>query len=273
MSNRTEQGAGRADAKPLVAFFLIACIPPWIGWSLLTFGVVDQHAPFAPLLYFTGWGASVGGLVATGMSEGFGGVRRLLGQAVRVIAPVRWWLYVLLVPPALQSCSALASFAATGKPVAMEPAALLSLATPAVLLPFFFGPFGEEFGWRGFLLPDLVRRVSALPACLIVGVIWALWHWPLEYQAIVQVPGLVWFATCMSVMIAAVYLRTQSLLLAMIMHWNFDSMLQISPRLFPGAAPGMSAPLAVWGSAGAYALVAALTVPALLTAERKRPTA
>jgi uncharacterized protein len=119
-----------------------------------------------------------------------------------------------------------------------------------MLVPFLFGPFGEEFGWRGFLLPRLVRRFSVVLACLIVGVIWAVWHWPLAYQAIVQAPGreivsLVWYTTCLSFMIAAVYLRTNSLLLAMIMHWNFDSILQVSPNLFPGVPTG---PVLLWSS-------------------------
>lgn len=65
----------------------------------------------------------------------------------------------------MQTCIALVSFKLAGAPVAIHPAALLSLATPAILLPFFFGPFGEEFGWRGFLLPRFVRRFSVLPAC------------------------------------------------------------------------------------------------------------
>lgn len=266
--------AEQRGKRALLLYFLIACVPPWIGWSLLTFGVVPQHAPYAPLLYITGWGASIGGLVATYASEGRGGVRRLLGQAVHVRVPVRWWLYVLLVPPALQSCVALVSFAVAGKPVAIDPAALISLATPAMLVPFLFGPFGEEFGWRGFLLPRFVRRFSVLPGCLMVGAIWVVWHWPLAYAAIVQAPereivSRVWAITCMSFMLAAVYLRTKSLLLAMIMHWNFDSMLQLSPHLLPGMPAGASSALVQWGGLGVLALFAALTVPSLLAVERE----
>ncbi len=39
--------------------------------------------------------------------------------------------------------------------------------------------FGEEVGWRGFLLPRLQARMSALAATLIVAVIWTAWHLPL----------------------------------------------------------------------------------------------
>jgi membrane protease YdiL (CAAX protease family) len=36
----------------------------------------------------------------------------------------------------------------------------------------------EEIGWRGFAVPHLQRRYSALVSSLIIGVAWAFWHWP-----------------------------------------------------------------------------------------------
>ena len=42
----------------------------------------------------------------------------------------------------------------------------------------------EEFGWRGFALPKLLKRHNALTAALIVGVGWALWHAPINYLAV-----------------------------------------------------------------------------------------
>jgi len=38
--------------------------------------------------------------------------------------------------------------------------------------------FGDEFGWRGFLLPNLLH-LGKLKACLISGAIWGVWHTPL----------------------------------------------------------------------------------------------
>ncbi len=43
---------------------------------------------------------------------------------------------------------------------------------------FTFG-LGEETGWRGFLLPRLQGKYSALTSSLIVGIIWAGWHSPM----------------------------------------------------------------------------------------------
>jgi membrane protease YdiL (CAAX protease family) len=38
--------------------------------------------------------------------------------------------------------------------------------------------FGEEFGWRGYLLPKLLP-LGTRRAVLLQGVVWGVWHWPL----------------------------------------------------------------------------------------------
>jgi uncharacterized protein len=54
--------------------------------------------------------------------------------------------------------------------------ALLFLPFQALLLTPF--TFGEEWGWRGYLLPRLLS-LGQWPAFLISGAIWGLWHAPL----------------------------------------------------------------------------------------------
>ncbi len=44
---------------------------------------------------------------------------------------------------------------------------------------WIFAGFCEEFGWRGVLLPLLKKRFVLEKACLINGIVWALWHLPL----------------------------------------------------------------------------------------------
>ena len=55
-------------------------------------------------------------------------------------------------------------------------------------LPFavFLGPvlnivttFGEEWGWRGYLVPKMVTHLRIVPTLLVTGVSWGLWHAPL----------------------------------------------------------------------------------------------
>jgi membrane protease YdiL (CAAX protease family) len=45
------------------------------------------------------------------------------------------------------------------------------------------GPLGEEFGWRGFALPNLQRKFNPTVATIILGTLWGLWHLPLFFQA------------------------------------------------------------------------------------------
>lgn len=263
----------RTDTRALILFFLIACIPPWIGWSLLRFGVLPSDGAWQAL-YLTGWGASAAGLIATYMEEGAQGVRRLLREAVRFSAPLRWWLFVLLVPHLASAVIALLYVGVSGHVVGFEPSGFQRLVAPSMLITFFLGPFGEEFGWRGYLLPRFLRRFSVVPAVLFVGVIWAIWHWPLLYQGFVAAPGRELVTTItgviyMSVVIGAVYLRTRSLLLAMFLHWNINTVVDISGRVFPGL-PERSDHLLQWCGVGASALVAALTIPSLLVAARDR---
>lgn len=41
---------------------------------------------------------------------------------------------------------------------------------------------GEEIGWRGYLYPVLRERFSLLQTHLLVGLIWSLWHLPINLQ-------------------------------------------------------------------------------------------
>lgn len=74
--------------------------------------------------------------------------------------------------------------AATGTEMPADTITMMLLAQ----LPFaiflapvlnIFTTFGEEWGWRGYLVPKVSTRLRIVPTLLITGVIWGLWHAPL----------------------------------------------------------------------------------------------
>jgi membrane protease YdiL (CAAX protease family) len=46
------------------------------------------------------------------------------------------------------------------------------------MVPGYILAFGEELGWRGYLLPRLVRTRWPFPLAL-TGLVWGIWHFPL----------------------------------------------------------------------------------------------
>lgn len=43
----------------------------------------------------------------------------------------------------------------------------------------FFHAFGEEWGWRGYMMPKLMTIMNKPAAVIVGGVLWGLWHAPL----------------------------------------------------------------------------------------------
>jgi uncharacterized protein len=53
---------------------------------------------------------------------------------------------------------------------------------------------GEEIGWRGFLIPELAKRMSFTKLSLLSGIIWTAWHVPLLFFADYNVGTNRWYA-------------------------------------------------------------------------------
>jgi len=43
---------------------------------------------------------------------------------------------------------------------------------------FLTSAMAEEFGWRGYVLPRFQSRWNALTSSIILGILWASWHYP-----------------------------------------------------------------------------------------------
>lgn len=89
--------------------------------------------------------------------------------------------------------------------------------------------FGEEWGWRGYLLPKMHSLLPTIPTLLITGVIWGLWHAPLTiigHNYGMDYPGFPFagiammclFCTVLGIFMSYVTLKTKSCIPAILAH-------------------------------------------------------
>jgi membrane protease YdiL (CAAX protease family) len=109
------------------------------------------------------------------------------------------------------------------------PAPVVAVTIPGVLSLFLFSIFpgsalGEELGWRGFALPRLQARRSALAASLIVGAVWGIYHLPLFLLGSPTRPFALFLPFALSCVIMSIFYTWMyngtggSLLIAVLLH-------------------------------------------------------
>lgn len=92
-----------------------------------------------------------------------------------------------------------------------------------------FAAFGEEGGWRGYMMPKLMELVGTKKAVFIGGIIWGLWHAPLtcvghnfgtDYPGFPYLGILIMCIDCifMGMMLTYVSVKSGSIWPAAIMH-------------------------------------------------------
>jgi membrane protease YdiL (CAAX protease family) len=175
---------------------------PWLFFALtyvlmlLTWGVMavfqmgaasatDTGAPpsaFGMVLFLLGgFSPTIAGAIMAWRVEGRDGLRDLWRRFIQFRLGGAWYPAILGIPLLVRILQAVV-FALRGggfvePPFVAQPLSLIGLT----IMMFLFGPFSEEFGWRGFALDRLLARWNALRASLILGVLWAFWHLPLFF--------------------------------------------------------------------------------------------
>lgn len=115
--------------------------------------------------------------------------------------------------------------------------ALAQLAIGVFLSPILniLTCFGEEWGWRGYLLPKMKEKLPMLPMLLVNGIIWGLWHAPLTmlghnyglgYKGypFTGILAMCLFCIVIGVFLTYVTLKTGSCLPAAIAHGGLNGM-------------------------------------------------
>lgn len=227
------------------AYFVIVFVLSWGGFLLLVgpggfLGTSDPANVLGPILYLamlvvlTLVGPSFTGLLMTGLVHGKTGLRDFLARLLRWRVGVRWYAVAILTAPLamLAVLSALSLISPVFLPGIFMADDKLSLLLAGLIGGLLIGSL-EELGWTAFAIPELRRRYGILTTGLIVGLLWGAWHYPLFStsgstagpiaQAFTVAVLLFSFLLPFRVLMVWVYDRTQSLLVAMLMHASLSA--------------------------------------------------
>jgi membrane protease YdiL (CAAX protease family) len=225
------------DRKGLIQFLAIAFPLAWVLFLLpIAAGPVgssDRQMATSIAWPLAMWAPGIAAIVAaraTGRGTGSLGLRRLGDR--------RAYLWAWLLPPVLAVATGLLTIglgagwldleltrlrevlaaAPGGEAIPPVTIALTQVVFAITLAPFINVPFalGEELGWRGWLLPQLLP-LGQLRAIAVSSAIWGIWHAPAILQGhnyptqpVLGIFLMVVFCLLAGTFLSWLYLRTSS---------------------------------------------------------------
>lgn len=237
---------------PALTYFVVTFAISWGGVLAILgpAGMSASPAEFArlfPIAVLTMvLGPSIAGLTLTWLVHGRSGLRALRSRLLRFRVAARWYVLALVVTPLYFTAVLLALSTSSSD---LLPGIVASRAKGGLLLQGLLAGLAagllEELGWTGFAVPTLRRRHGVFTTGLIVGVLWAAWHflvkiWGSEAFGLRSVmaadlTSAVLQLTGFRILMVWVHDRTDSLLVAMLMHASLTASTVILEPLATGA--------------------------------------
>ncbi|MCU0640794.1 MAG: CPBP family intramembrane metalloprotease [Candidatus Margulisbacteria bacterium] len=240
--------------NPVLAYYILTFLISWGGFLLIggsglltgTNWQTDPRFQFAVLAMLAG--PPFAGLLLSFIVSGKAGLRELFARSIRWRVSGRWYAFAILTAPLIQLAVliALSNFSSLFLPsifVISDKAALLVAGIAVGLV----GGLVEELGWTGFAIPRLRSRYSLLTTGIIVGIFWGMWHllqmWWVSMTSAEAIPLAIFVPlyfissilalTAFRVLMVRVYDRTNSLLVAILMHasYIFSTLFVLAPPI------------------------------------------
>ena len=183
----------RAEFHP-VLFYALTFTIAWTAWAPLLChvrGVLELPIPYGVALFVCQTIGAFSPLISLlfiqrikctpGLVDGVLGKIRLQGVSLR------WLLLPAVLPVAIAIATAVVHALVSGESVSiLRPETRDELGWALLLvIPFTFvvsmigSPFGEEPGWRGYVLDHFAKKGQGYRGSALVAVLWWTWHIPL----------------------------------------------------------------------------------------------
>ena len=169
----------------IVLFTTLAFMFSWGYWGALI-GMGLRVTPGSNVSHLPGlFGPALAAIITIAVFDGTKALRDLMARSVRI--PQNWGLAGLLIlAPILIAASWFVLQEVLGTPYPPVADFWTYPGVPPgfgtwgfVLFVILMNGYGEEIGWRGFLLHSLHPHYGKLHATLMVAAIWLIWHLPL----------------------------------------------------------------------------------------------
>jgi membrane protease YdiL (CAAX protease family) len=234
------------DRNRIASFLAVTYAFTWTIQGIVALSGMTASWTMSILIGFGGFGPPVGAAVVVWAS---GGSLRSWGrQFFMWRIGGTWWAAALLIPLVVLALGS-GLYLALGGPVDLSALPFPGIYLFVMAWGTVWGGGQEELGWRGFMVPVLQERYSALVTSLLVGVAWAGWHLPLFLNANTTHGSwpvsqqLIWGMTILagSVLWTWMYNNTGSVLAAAVFHAVMNSIGVFHPAdraaLVPGGIP------------------------------------
>jgi len=180
----------KVNWKEVFIYSFLAYLFTWIYWLSALWTRNPNHPFYA--VPFIGEGLGMFGPMLAAMAmrafisrEGFKGslglIRPVKFYLIAFFAPLLFVLFLIL----FNQATGIGRFEWTYS-LPLSQTFLISIGLVFLFIPL---GIGEEYGWRGYLLPR-VLPVGEVKGTIVLGIIWALWHLPV----LTLRPGPLWLS-------------------------------------------------------------------------------
>lgn len=214
------------------AAIIIVAIKSGIPYNLENNSILFPIIVVAMLL-----GPMIASFLLIGVVYGKEGFRQFRKRLFTVKINIGWYAVAVLATPALilAILLPLSISSADYLPAIFDAEKKLELLLMGLGVGIF-GGFIEEFGWTGFVIPELRKKYGIFATGLIVGILWGIWHVLVTYWSsgdansvfdpALFFPPLLFYMGVLPVfrvLMVFVYDRTNSLFIAGLMHASLTS--------------------------------------------------
>ncbi len=211
--------------KKTLLYLLVTFLISYSSWfcmsALLGQETLDPENPIFYLYLLGALGPAISALIIKRFVGGKIEFKSFLKQIIRIKVHIGWYLFIIIVPLVNTFFPYLVNLLVTGKQqvLVLEPLYMLFAILPLMM----FAGGSEELGWRGVLLPELLKKQSTLVSTIIVSAFWTMWHIPLWLVKGTSQYGTDFIEFALSVIgfalvLSIVYIKTESIFMCVLFH-------------------------------------------------------